>query len=189
MQSSCPYDRKVFKKFSAPIWKIFNNLKAFVDVLAEKVWQTNPLTTSNQELLVHLEISSFKLSLETGEIDTNFFLNLTFGSLAIHQGTRVSFRFRSKSKTWRRAVVSTQDVASWHTDSLLRRTVNIDHPLDHILLLLYHRIFFFSFESFFGPLKRLIVSMLHQNQGGIGKSIPDAQEISRDPRDFPMAKP
>ena len=25
-----------------------------------------------------------------------------------------------------------------------------------------------------------IVSVLHQNEGGIGKSIPDAQEISRD---------
>ena len=34
-----------------------------------------------------------------------------------------------------------------------------------------------------------IVSVLHQNEGGIGKSIPDAQEISRDPRDFPRAKP
>ena len=33
------------------------------------------------------------------------------------------------------------------------------------------------------------VSVLHQNEGGIGKSIPDAQEISRDPRDFPRAKP
>ena len=30
-----------------------------------------------------------------------------------------------------------------------------------------------------------IVSVLHQNEGGIGKSIPDAQEISGDPRDFP----
>ena len=27
--------------------------------------------------------------------------------------------------------------------------------------------------------------MLHRNEGGIGKSIPDAQEISWDPRDFP----
>ena len=26
--------------------------------------------------------------------------------------------------------------------------------------------------------------MLHQNEGGIGKYIPNAQEISRDPRDF-----
>ena len=34
-----------------------------------------------------------------------------------------------------------------------------------------------------------IVSVLHQNEGGIGKSIRDAQEISRDPRDFPKAKP
>ena len=33
------------------------------------------------------------------------------------------------------------------------------------------------------------VSVLHQNEGGIGKSIPDAREISRDPRDFPRAKP
>ena len=32
-----------------------------------------------------------------------------------------------------------------------------------------------------------IVIVLHQNKGS--KSIPDAQEISRDPRDFPMAKP
>ena len=30
-----------------------------------------------------------------------------------------------------------------------------------------------------------IVSVLHQDEGGIGKSIPDAQKISRDPRDFP----
>ena len=29
------------------------------------------------------------------------------------------------------------------------------------------------------------MSVLHQNSGGIGKSILDAQEISRDPRDFP----
>ena len=35
----------------------------------------------------------------------------------------------------------------------------------------------------------MIVSVLHQNEGGIGKSIPDAREISRDPRDFPRAKP
>ena len=35
----------------------------------------------------------------------------------------------------------------------------------------------------------LIVSVLHQDEGGIGKSIPDAREISRDPRDFPRAKP
>ena len=33
------------------------------------------------------------------------------------------------------------------------------------------------------------VSVLHQDEGGIGKSIPDAREISRDPRDFPRAKP
>ena len=32
-------------------------------------------------------------------------------------------------------------------------------------------------------------SVLHQDEGGIGKSIPDAQEISRDPKDFPRAKP
>ena len=31
--------------------------------------------------------------------------------------------------------------------------------------------------------------MLHQDEGGIGKSIPDARKISRDPRDFPRAKP
>ena len=29
------------------------------------------------------------------------------------------------------------------------------------------------------------VSVLHQNEGGIGKSMPDAQEISQNPRDFP----
>ena len=34
-----------------------------------------------------------------------------------------------------------------------------------------------------------MVSVLHQNEGGIWKSIPDAQEISRDPRDFQRAKP
>ena len=34
-----------------------------------------------------------------------------------------------------------------------------------------------------------IGSVLHQDEGGIGKSIPDAQEISRDPKDFPRAKP
>ena len=34
-----------------------------------------------------------------------------------------------------------------------------------------------------------IVSVLHQNEGGIGKSIPDAQDISRDPRDVPRARP
>ena len=33
------------------------------------------------------------------------------------------------------------------------------------------------------------VSVLHQDEGGIGKSIPDAQKISRDQRDFPRAKP
>ena len=37
--------------------------------------------------------------------------------------------------------------------------------------------------------RRLIVSVLHQDEGGIGKSIPDARKISRDPRDFPRAKP
>ena len=31
--------------------------------------------------------------------------------------------------------------------------------------------------------------MLHQDEGGIGKSIPDARKISQDPRDFPRAKP
>ena len=35
----------------------------------------------------------------------------------------------------------------------------------------------------------MIVSVLHQDEGGIGKSIPDGQKISRDPRDFPRAKP
>ena len=34
-----------------------------------------------------------------------------------------------------------------------------------------------------------IVSVLHQNEGGIGKSTPDAQEISRDPRDVPRVQP
>ena len=32
-----------------------------------------------------------------------------------------------------------------------------------------------------------IVSVLHQDEGGIGKSIPDGRKISRDPRDFPRA--
>ena len=31
--------------------------------------------------------------------------------------------------------------------------------------------------------------MHHQDEGGIGKSIPDGRKISRDPRDFPRAKP
>ena len=31
--------------------------------------------------------------------------------------------------------------------------------------------------------------VLHQDEGGIGKSIPDGREISWDPRDFPRAKP
>ena len=39
-----------------------------------------------------------------------------------------------------------------------------------------------SFASM-GAVPVLIVSVLHQNEGGIGKSIPDAQEISRDSRD------
>ena len=34
-----------------------------------------------------------------------------------------------------------------------------------------------------------VVSVLHQDEGGIGKSIPDARKISPDPRDFPRAKP
>ena len=34
-----------------------------------------------------------------------------------------------------------------------------------------------------------IVSVLHQNEGGILKSLPDAQEISRDPRNILRAKP
>ena len=33
------------------------------------------------------------------------------------------------------------------------------------------------------------MSTLHQNLGGIGKSIPSALEISLDPRDFPRASP
>ena len=33
-----------------------------------------------------------------------------------------------------------------------------------------------------------IVSVLHQDEGGIEKSIPDGQKISWDPRDFPRAK-
>ena len=35
----------------------------------------------------------------------------------------------------------------------------------------------------------LTVSVLHRNEGGVGKSIPDAWEISRDPRDVPTVKP
>ena len=38
-------------------------------------------------------------------------------------------------------------------------------------------------------IKLCIGSVLHQDEGGIGESIPDAQEISRDPKDFPRAKP
>ena len=34
-----------------------------------------------------------------------------------------------------------------------------------------------------------IGSVLRQGEGGIEKSIPDAQETSRDPKDFPRAKP
>ena len=33
------------------------------------------------------------------------------------------------------------------------------------------------------------MSVLHQNSGGIGKSIPSALQISLDPRDFPRASP
>ena len=33
------------------------------------------------------------------------------------------------------------------------------------------------------------LSVLHQNSGGIGKSIPSALQISLDPRDFPRASP
>ena len=33
------------------------------------------------------------------------------------------------------------------------------------------------------------MSVLHQDSGGIGKSIPSALEISLDPRDFPRASP
>ena len=40
-----------------------------------------------------------------------------------------------------------------------------------------------------GAVPVLIVSVLHQNEGGIGKSIPVAQEISRDPRDVLGAQP
>ena len=36
--------------------------------------------------------------------------------------------------------------------------------------------------------RKNIGSVLHQDEGGIGKSIPDAQEISRDPKDYPRAK-
>ena len=35
----------------------------------------------------------------------------------------------------------------------------------------------------------VIVSVLHQNKGGIGKSIPDVQEIPKDLRPFWRAKP
>ena len=47
------------------------------------------------------------------------------------------------------------------------------------------------FSKFILPLSSNfgIVSVLHQDEGGIGKSIPDVQEISRDPNDFPRAKP
>ena len=38
-------------------------------------------------------------------------------------------------------------------------------------------------------LKHGIESVLHQNEGGIGKSIPDTKIISRDPRDIPWASP
>ena len=34
-----------------------------------------------------------------------------------------------------------------------------------------------------------IESVLHQDEGGIGKSIPSALQISLDPRDFPWASP
>ena len=34
---------------------------------------------------------------------------------------------------------------------------------------------------------QLVVSVLHQNEEGIGISIPDIQEISQDTRDFPRA--
>ena len=39
------------------------------------------------------------------------------------------------------------------------------------------------------PANNKNVSVLQQDEGGIGKSIPDARKISRDPRDFPRAKP
>ena len=39
------------------------------------------------------------------------------------------------------------------------------------------------------PYDYIIVSVLYQNEGGVGKSIPDAQEISRDLRDVPKAQP
>ena len=32
------------------------------------------------------------------------------------------------------------------------------------------------------------VSVLHQNEGGIGKFNPESQEISRDPRDSPVSR-
>ena len=35
----------------------------------------------------------------------------------------------------------------------------------------------------------LTVSVLHRNEGGVGKSIPNDWEISRDPRDVPTVKP
>ena len=39
------------------------------------------------------------------------------------------------------------------------------------------------------PYDYIIVSVLYQNEGGVGKSIPDAQEISQDLRDVPRAQP
>ena len=38
------------------------------------------------------------------------------------------------------------------------------------------------------PYDYIIVSVLYQNEGGVGKSIPDAQEISQDLRDVPRAQ-
>ena len=50
-------------------------------------------------------------------------------------------------------------------------------------------IFVFACLTYGNIICDILVSMLHQNEGVIGKSIPDAREISRDTRDFPRAKP
>ena len=44
-------------------------------------------------------------------------------------------------------------------------------------------------EGYLSKQSSEIVSVLHQDEGGIGKSIPDGRKISWDPRDFPRAKP
>ena len=51
-----------------------------------------------------------------------------------------------------------------------------------------HNMQFFQFPKKRAHYIRRILSVLHQNEGGIGKSIPDAQEISRDPREISTAE-